>query len=226
MEPSNSSDEYTPPASQKGPRRWLPLVRWILWPAVLIAGIVWALVFIQGRLDSGQEGVPDLSIVLLEEQGITLGAASEAPPPEIGEPAPDFTLVDLAGEPITLSSMKGRTVLINFWATWCAPCRKEMPDMNSLYLEMKTEGFEILAINLQEGRGKAKAFADDFGLAFPILLDLKGDVGSTYRLTGLPESWFVDRNGILQERAIGPMDEEMMREKLEITMRAVPPEAS
>jgi len=196
-----------------------------MWPAVLIAGIVWALIFIEGRLDSGQEMTPNLSYVLLEEQGIALGAASGALPPEIGELAPDFTLVDLAGNPTTLSSMKGNVVLINFWATWCAPCRKEMPDMNSLYLERKAEGFEILAVNLQEGRSKAKAFADDFGLAFPILVDLNGDVGSTYRLTGLPESWFVDRSGILRERAIGPMDEETMREKLEITMRAVPLEA-
>lgn len=122
---------------------------------------------------------------------------------ELGEVAPDFILLDTGGAVVKLSDYQGEVVLVNFWATWCLPCRQEMPDIASIYASHEAQGFNVLALNLAESRTRAGKFAADFGLVFPILLDTNGVVAKAYRISGVPESWIVGRDGTLIDRKIG-----------------------
>ncbi len=121
-------------------------------------------------------------------------------------PAPDFTLVDLQGKSWTLSELKGQVVFINFWATWCPPCVEEMPSMQKLYTIMPKDKFKMLAILNNDDPTIAKAFSEKYGITMPILDDQKNLVGPKYGLTGVPETFIVDKNGIIQEKFIGSAD--------------------
>jgi len=122
---------------------------------------------------------------------------------EIGEPAPDFTLVDLQGKKWTLSELKGQVVFVNFWATWCPPCREEMPSMQKLYNMLPKEKFKMLAILSGDDPALADSFAKKLDLTMPILNDQDNTVGAAYRLTGVPETFIIDKQGILREKFIG-----------------------
>jgi peroxiredoxin len=113
--------------------------------------------------------------------------------------APDFELENLAGETISLSSYRGKLVFLNFWATWCGPCRSEMPSMQVLYDSLGNDSFEIVAIDLQESRKAVQAFVDEFEFTFPVLLDSSGRVGSQYGARSIPTTYLIDTEG----RAIG-----------------------
>lgn len=124
-----------------------------------------------------------------------------------GKPAPDFELYTLDGQKVRLSDYKGRRVIVNFWATWCPPCREEMPDMQKFYERYKDAGIEILAVNLLESGSKEEtgAFIKEFDIQFPVLLDEKGQVSSVYKATAIPTSYLIDSNGIVQHKIIGAM---------------------
>jgi thiol-disulfide isomerase/thioredoxin len=123
--------------------------------------------------------------------------------PEDGHKYDDFTLENLAGEKVSLGSFQGKLIFLNFWATWCGPCRSEMKSMEELYQKLRDEGFVIVAINIQEGREDVKKFARDFGLTFPILLDTTGKVASTYGAANLPTTYLFDKKGFLLAGAVG-----------------------
>ena len=120
--------------------------------------------------------------------------------------APDFTLNDLKGNQVTLKNFKGRVVFLNFWATWCPPCRREMPAMEHLYKKLKDRGLVILAVDMQESEKLVKAFMSDFSLSFPALLDLDGDISFLYGIRGLPSTYIIDREGMIIGKAVGPRD--------------------
>ena len=122
---------------------------------------------------------------------------------EVGKPAPDFSLVDRGGKTWTLSELKGQVVFINFWATWCPPCREEMPSMQRLYTMLPKDKFKMLAILNKDVPTLADTFAAKLGLTMPILDDQKNKVGPKYGLTGLPETFIVDKQGVLREKFIG-----------------------
>jgi len=131
----------------------------------------------------------------------------------VGQPAPNFTLPTLDGDTISLSDYIGQPVLINFWATWCAPCRIEMPELVRAYEEHQDEGFVILAVDLahQDSIDDVRTFAEEFQMNFPVLLDETGDVsGEMYRLLGLPMSVFVDREGRIERIYVGLMTAEQI----------------
>ncbi len=133
----------------------------------------------------------------------------------VGQLAPDFTLKTLDGGEASLSKFRGRPVLINFWASWCPPCRLEMPDIVRAYEAHQAEGFVILAINLtfQDSLQEAQHFVNEFNMSFPVLLDETGEVTTDmYGLFGLPTSVFVDRSGIITHIQIGPMTEKQIEE--------------
>ncbi len=132
--------------------------------------------------------------------------------PSVGDPAPDFTLKNLAGETINLSDFKGRPVLINFWATWCGPCRIEMPVMDAMYQKYQDEGFVVLAVDVQESITIVQSFVNSMGLTFPILLDLNGEVADgPYRIRAFPTSYFVGRDGQITAAHRGMMTEPIMQ---------------
>jgi peroxiredoxin len=128
--------------------------------------------------------------------------------PEEGHLAPDFALKTLDGKTVRLSELRGKkVVLINFWATWCPPCRSEMPTMQQIYTDYKGKGFEILAINIErDSKEEILEFMKELRLTFPVLLDPDMKVTRTYRLIGLPVSMLIDRQGIIRYKQIGYHD--------------------
>ncbi len=132
-----------------------------------------------------------------------------------GKMAPDFTLTTLDGETVKLSDFQGKKVIVNFWASWCPPCKAEMPHMQRYYQEFaQDEQVEILAINLTSGDKveKVEKFVRDYELTFPIPLDKDGKVGKTYEVLTIPTSYIIDTKGLIQHKIVGPMDEKMMKD--------------
>ncbi|MGW8249179.1 MAG: TlpA family protein disulfide reductase [Anaerolineales bacterium] len=125
---------------------------------------------------------------------------------QVGSEAPDFELETLTDSTIRLSSLKGKPVLINFWATWCAPCVLEMPNFQKYY-EQYPGSFEVLAVNYGESRDTVERFVKDIGVTFPVLFDNDAKVHGMYRFPGYPTSYFVDKDGIVRFQHIGLMDE-------------------
>lgn len=128
-----------------------------------------------------------------------------------GEMAPDFNLTTLDGKTVKLSDYQGKKVILNFWATWCPPCRAEMPHMQAYYEEQAAaDNVEILAVNLTEkdhGLKKIKTFKKEYGLSFPIPMDEQGETGSLYQAVTIPTSYIVDEQGRVQTKFVGPMDQ-------------------
>jgi peroxiredoxin len=142
-----------------------------------------------------------------------------APAPQAGFPAPDFTLTTLDGETVTLSALRGRPVLINFWATWCPPCRAELPAIQSAYDRYADQGLVVLAVDMAEPPQTVAAFAEEFGLRFPIPLDRDGQVAAQYRVRAIPTSFFVDREGVIRSVFIGPMNGPLIDNRLAQILR-------
>ena len=140
------------------------------------------------------------------------------PAPQAGFLAPGFTLETIEGESITLSDLRGQVVLVNFWATWCPPCKAEMPAFEQTYKDYTDEGFVILAVNAiqQDSVEAIDSFRAANGLTFPILLDTNGDINRAYQVRSLPTSFFVGKDGIISEVVIGgPMAEALIRSRIE-----------
>ena len=139
------------------------------------------------------------------------------PSPREGFLAPDFTLETLDGGEMTLSDLRGKVVMVNLWASWCPPCRAEMPAIESVYKENKNRGLEVLAVNTtyQDGEKAAALFASGLGLTFPILLDQDGAVSRRYQLQALPTTYFIDRRGVIRSVVPGgPMSESLIETKI------------
>ncbi len=146
-----------------------------------------------------------LSLLILLFFLLVLTACGQAPKvAEVGKLAPDFSLVDRKGKTWTLSELKGQVVFVNFWATWCPPCREEMPSMQRLYSNLPKNKFKMLAILNKDDPKLADSFAKKLGITIPILDDQENLIGPSYGLTGLPETFIVDKEGILREKFIGP----------------------
>ena len=145
-------------------------------------------------------------------------ATGKTSAPQAGFSAPDFTLQTPEGEIYTLSELKGSAVLINLWATWCPPCRAEMPAIEKMYQEYKDQGLVVLAVNMtyQDDPANVAPFIQEYNLTFPVLLEETGKVGAAYQLRSLPSSYFIDRTGVIQEVVIGgPMSEALLRTRIE-----------
>jgi thiol-disulfide isomerase/thioredoxin len=119
-------------------------------------------------------------------------------------PAQDFTLKNQNNEEVSLSSFKGQIVFLNFWATWCPPCKKEMPSMQALHETLEDEEFMMLAVNLQEDPQKVKDFLDKNGYTFPVLMDTQGKVGGRlYEVKSIPTTYILDKNNNILARVVG-----------------------
>jgi peroxiredoxin len=143
------------------------------------------------------------------------------PSPREGFLAPDFTLDQLSGGEVRLADFQGKVVLINLWASWCPPCRAEMPALQRVYEANQGQGFEVLAVNMtyQDSEQAAAAFVDEHGLTFPILLDRTGQVGRLYLMRALPSTFFVNQEGIIEQVLIGgPLSEVTIQTTVEMIL--------
>ena len=146
-------------------------------------------------------------IIALAVGGFFFYQSRQAPPVVEGSTAPDFTLPLLNGGTATLSDYRGKVVLLNIWATWCNPCREEMPSMQTLSQQLKGKPFVILAASIDvRGALDVQPFVQQLGLTFPILLDQDKKLPDMYQTTGVPESLIIDKNGVIKKRVIGPAD--------------------
>ncbi|PRP51460.1 thiol:disulfide interchange protein [Bacillus halotolerans] len=135
---------------------------------------------------------------------------------EEGQQAPDFTLKTLSGERTSLSDVKGKKVLLNFWATWCKPCRQEMPAMEELQKEHSDVA--VIAVNFtsaEKSEKQVQTFADTYHLTFPILIDKKG-INAEYNVFSYPTTYILDKKGVIQDIHIGTMTKKEMKEKLDL----------
>jgi peroxiredoxin len=172
---------------------------WMTWALVL--GMFWTVV---SRVSPDQSQIQTGSV------------------PKEGFTAPDFTLSLLGGGEITLSKLRGKVVLINFWASWCPPCRQEMPAIESVYRSYKELGLVVVGVNLtaQDSKQEVLSFVKEVGVTFPIALDVNNVVGNLYRATALPTSFFIDRKGVIRSIIVGgPMNEAVIQSKVEELLR-------
>jgi cytochrome c biogenesis protein CcmG/thiol:disulfide interchange protein DsbE len=140
--------------------------------------------------------------------------AGHIPSPREGFAAPDFTLESLDGETFTLSALRGRVVVVNLWASWCPPCREEMPELESAYRDVAADGVVFLGVNTtyQDNLTDATAFAERYGLTFPVLVDTTGAAARLYQLRALPTTFFIDADGVIRKVVIGgPISETTIR---------------
>ncbi|WP_232426252.1 redoxin domain-containing protein [Cytobacillus praedii] len=135
-----------------------------------------------------------------------------------GNKAPDFQLKTLNDTDVKLSDLQGKKVFLNFWATWCPPCKAEIPHMQDFYESRNKTEVEILAVNLttsEKNPGKIRDFVTERSVTFPVLLDQEGEIGDQYRALTIPTSYLIDSNGIVRKKIVGPMDKEMMEQLIE-----------
>lgn len=126
-----------------------------------------------------------------------IGFSLAAQAKELSGPAPQFTAKTLDGKSVSLRELKGKVVMINFWASWCGPCRQEMPLLEEIYNDYKKAGFILLGVNLDEEVDDAKGFLSGVNVSFPVPLDPMGKVAEAYENQAMPSSYFVDKNGQL-----------------------------
>jgi peroxiredoxin len=149
----------------------------------------------------------DSESAVLQDTVVELGLLDDRSV-KLGEPVPDFALLDLSGNVVRLSDFLGRTVVLNFWASWCPPCRAEMPDFLEVYEQrLPQDDFVIVAVDklVEDTRGAVDDFVQEFGLTFPIVFDASDEVFQHYGVRGLPSTFFIDRNGVLRSKNLGPI---------------------
>jgi len=147
-------------------------------------------------------------LAVVAAAAFALVSLPDTPPPlGRGSEAPEFALPTLAdGSEISLASLRGRVVLLNFWATWCKPCEDEMPAMGRLYQALRGDGFELLAVSVDDGVEEVAGFQERLSLPFPVLLDPEKRVARDYQTFRFPETFLIGRDGVVVERYIGPKD--------------------
>ena len=148
----------------------------------------------------------EVGVIRSVMQSVVISPPADAPPAaRVGARAPTFTLTTTDGRSVALEDLRGMVVLVNIWATWCPPCRAEMPAMQASYAHYRDQGFVVLAINQREDLATVHSFVKDRGLAFPILLDTDGRVGAAYQASALPSSFFIGRDGTVRVVYRGPL---------------------
>ncbi len=170
-------------------RRWKVLIL-----VILLVGVGWILV---NRLPSGG----------------SQPAGALPPAPAVGHPAPDFTVKDTTGKTFKLSALRGQPVVLNFWATWCPPCKAELPELQA-GSERLAGQVAVVGLNQGETRDEVSAFAQQMGLTFPIPLDERMDVSRTYGVRSLPTTFFIDRTGVIRAMQIGALTEATLAQHL------------
>jgi cytochrome c biogenesis protein CcmG, thiol:disulfide interchange protein DsbE len=214
------SNEQLPPELDARPqsrREWSGWLRSIVLPLGLVVAIIGGLLYLQSnRSSTADDGYGTVQLPS------TLNTTGQAPAASIGRAAPDFVLRSLDGAPVRLSDLQGRPVIVNFWATWCGPCRVETPDLITTYESHRAQDLVVLGVNLRENEGRVRGFADEFGIPYPILFDNRGEVASSWSIggpmQGLPASYFIDSGGVVRKVVLGAVTERLMGEGLALIL--------
>jgi len=179
------------------PRGDLRALRGLLWALAAVMGVAW--LFVGGGLE------------------MLIGTVRPTTPssgPEVGRAAPELRLPLAGGGEVDLAEYRGKVVLLNFWATWCVPCRAEMPAIEQAYQQHRERGFEVLAVNIQERDEDVLEFLREVGVSFPSAIDHVGDSLRRYRAIALPTTILIDREGVIRDIRVGPLTESILQEGL------------
>ncbi len=205
----------------EAPSRWASALRSIVLPLGILAVILGGLWYWDARGDGDGDGTRDAYGIV--ELPADKNPTDRSPAPEGGRVGPDFLLEQPRGGTLRLSDLQGRPVVLNFWASWCAPCRAEMPELVAAYAQYRDEGLEIIAVNLQETNDRVLEFAEEFGIEFPIVIDRDGELKDVWRLggpvDGIPTSYFLDETGVVRDLFSGPLTEDGLTERIELLLR-------
>ncbi len=167
--------------------------------AVVIGAFVLLLTFLLGAM----------ALVMARKEGVSFagfGVNSVGRLVDVrARPAPDFTLAALSGPPVRLSELRGKAVIINFWASWCPPCREEARAFEAAWKAQEGNGVVFLGVNLWDADADARNFVAQFGVTYPTLLDANGALAIEYGVTGIPETFGIDASGVMRKRWVGPM---------------------
>jgi len=197
-------------------REWSGALRSVVLPLLLLAAIVGGLWWWEQR-DAGSNG--DDARFGIVELPAAKNATGQSPSSDVGRAAPDFVLERLGGGSLRLSELQGGPVLVNFWASWCPPCREELPVLVDAYETHRGAGLTVVAVNLQEADDQVRAFAEEYGLTFPVVIDRDGEVADAWRLggpiRGLPSSYFLDERGVVRDVFYGPLTQRELETRLE-----------
>ncbi len=184
-----------------------------------------------GRLVFGLLVVALLGLLMVQactpsSQAVSGGQQEAAVGVNVGELAPDFTLIDLEGNQVSLSDFRGKTVFVNFWTQWCPACRAEMPEIEAIYQEYKDKGVVMIGVDILISEifkgydeNDVRQYVQQSGYSWTFVLDTTGEVTANYRVIKIPTSFFIDREGIIQAVNIGPMTKRAIENKLAETMR-------
>jgi cytochrome c biogenesis protein CcmG/thiol:disulfide interchange protein DsbE len=187
----------------------------VLAGAVALVALLFVLFVPLGSVEPAGEAGPTVG----PSGGTSTGASADSivvgGHPLLGKAAPDIDLLTIDGEPVTLSELRGRPVLVNFWATWCPPCREEFPLMVDAYAEHADDGLEILGVMHQDFADGARDFAEDMGASWPILEDPQDAAYGDYLVVGMPTSFFIDTDGIVRAFSLGGFSEDGLAAQLE-----------
>lgn len=214
------SVEQGPPELDSRPqsrREWSGVIRSVVLPVGLVVAIVAALLYVDAR-GGGSEDDGFGTVELPATKNVT----SEGPSASADRAAPDFLLRQLGGDTLRLSDLQGRPVIVNFWATWCATCRAETPDLIELYEMHQDAGLVMLGINLRENEGAVADWVENFGIPYPVVFDRSGEVASTWRIggpnQGVPSTYFIDAAGVVRKVVFGYVTEKLAAEGLSLIL--------
>ncbi len=168
-----------------------------------------------GRLPAARIVITALLVLALS----ACGGSTDAPATE-GGPAPGFKLATFDGHEISLEDLRGKAVVLNFWATWCGPCRTEMPDLQAFYDDHRPQGLELIGVNIQESAEDVTQYRQMLGISFPTVLDSDGSVTREYLVRGVPSTFFIDPQGTIRQVQIGPLNRKGLNEKLARTLES------
>ncbi|MBN1426988.1 MAG: redoxin domain-containing protein [Anaerolineae bacterium] len=181
---------------EHSPKHGISPSLWILLGGGLVLGIVMAILTIDWR----QPAAPS--------SNSSSGLFSVADPVAVGQPAPGFSADTPDGNTINLDDLRGSPVALNFWATWCVPCREEMPAMQSAAERYADQGLIIMGLNAGEPATQVEAYIDILGLTFPTVIDLDGSIAAQYGVYAFPTTIWIDAEGVIRVRHIGPLTQE------------------
>ncbi len=203
------------PEAGTSPRRlnWPGIVRGLVLPLAVLALIVGGLWYWQNH-GSGASHGPYGTVPLPVEKNPT----GQSPSPSVGRAGPDFLLERPEGGTLRLSDLQGHPVLLNFWASWCAPCRQEAPALVAAYQKYQAQGLIVVGVDLQEADSKVRDFAREFGITYLLVIDRRGDVKDAWRaggpFNGLPASYFIDSTGVVRYRYPGQLSDDLLAKGL------------